>query len=316
MLIVIEGPDGAGKTHLANELCTRMIKRLPIPSEVRVLHKGPPFRHPLDEYVTPLLHYRITNDHLICDRWHLGEAVYPRVLARETQWDVAVGRYIELFLRSRGASVQVLAPSCQVIERQVAAGPIRTSALDIILRMQCEDVQRLFREEGERYGRIVYDGTPDPETVIDTAELLDTASRKLIPFVTYVGSPSPKILLLGDVRGVNGSMARGPMPAFAPFHATSGHYLLSHLDVIEHNVGLANAADADDPWELWNILGQPPVVTLGRVAHDVCSERGIPHGAVPHPQFIRRFHHREGDLYGKVILEAAQTQGDLAAWRP
>src|SRR5690348_14510865 len=104
MLIILEGPDGAGKTTLANEII-RFFTGLSLHRHepIELLHKGPCISHPLDEYELPLINYRPGAKHIVCDRWHLGEAIYPAILKRNTKWDVAIDRHIELFLRSRGA---------------------------------------------------------------------------------------------------------------------------------------------------------------------------------------------------------------------
>src|SRR5580765_4211415 len=103
MLIIIEGPDGVGKTTLAESLAKELAES---GDEVELLHRGPPKSHPLDEYVLPLLDYVPgLGRHVICDRWHWGEAVYPQVLDRTSLLDDPVFRYIEMFLRSRGALV-------------------------------------------------------------------------------------------------------------------------------------------------------------------------------------------------------------------
>jgi hypothetical protein len=94
------------------------------------------------------------------------------------------------------------------------------------------------------------------------------------------------------------------LPAFMPYGATSGHYLLTHLirrygfQVLK-NVGIANACDDDDHEALWTLLGKPQTVALGRHAH-----RRTPWATrkVDHPQFRRRFKHAYGHEYaGEVI---------------
>ena len=107
MLIICEGPDSVGKSSLAARFKQHVERGSGVgESGVELLHKGPPVLHPLDEYVVPLLHYRpFRGEHVVCDRWHWGEGVYPQVFPRSTQFDDAVRYYTELFLMSRGAYV-------------------------------------------------------------------------------------------------------------------------------------------------------------------------------------------------------------------
>src|SRR5215212_9925147 len=104
MLIILEGPDCSGKTTLADQLQVEIERTTK--EEVLRLSSGPPTGHPLDEYVVPLLGYRpATGTHIICDRLHWGETVYPMILKRPSGLDGAIFAYIEAFLMSRGAYV-------------------------------------------------------------------------------------------------------------------------------------------------------------------------------------------------------------------
>jgi hypothetical protein len=102
-----------------------------------------------------------------------------------------------------------------------------------------------------------------------------------------------------------------------PYPGTSGHYLLSLLDPNGScRVGLANACDVDDPIALWKTLDEPRVVALGRMASMKLTWAGVPHGTVPHPQYVRRFHHATGHLYAVLIRDVARSGEDAASWRP
>jgi hypothetical protein len=151
----------------------------------------------------------------------------------------------------------------------------------------------------------------DVEEAINSARVSEAESRDLSMFTTYVGPRWPKILVLGDVRHhVENVDPRAP--AFGPYPATSGHYLLTHMQFMR-NVGVANACDIDDWRVMITTLGAPNIVTLGVQAHK--KLRDFPHGTAPHPQFIRRFHHRAGEAYGEIITKAMQGE-DRLGWRP
>lgn len=105
MLIILEGPDGAGKTTLAERLVTYIAAKFPH-DHVDLLHKGPPTQHPLDEYAVPLLGYRPGGSmHLVLDRWHWGEVIYPKYLARETRMTPEIFTYIEMLIVQKGGVV-------------------------------------------------------------------------------------------------------------------------------------------------------------------------------------------------------------------
>lgn len=318
MLVILEGPDGAGKSTLATLLLARLAVWRPTET-IELLHRGPPRRHPLDEYVSPLLDYRPrTGRSVICDRWHLGELVYPRVLERPTAYDEAVSRYVELFLASRGALVILVDADDETLRERVAR-----RGDDLVDPDRAVAAAAAFRKLSRRLTHTVVPG--DRPDAVDLDELLalgefteaETA-RLTTNFTTYVGPPLPSLLLVGDVRAT-GTAVGDLRPAFMPYPATSGHYLLRSLEADTYErCGLANARDVDDVHRLHAALGRPDVVALGNNALAGAvglTRRGTAVGAVPHPQFWRRFLHRHSAAYGRLI-ERASSGEDLRGWRP
>jgi hypothetical protein len=85
------------------------------------------------------------------------------------------------------------------------------------------------------------------------------------------------------------------------------------------HIGLFNACEydsGDDLYEAWGHLCRPKLIALGEHAHAALARVMIPHGAVPHPQFVRRFHHGSNAEYGELIFETIETQEDNRRWRP
>src|SRR5262249_17605856 len=153
-----------------------------------------------DEYVLPLLDYRPDYDeHVICDRWHWGEWVYPRVLGRSSLMDEAVFWYVEAFLRSRGAYVVRPTTALQKIERC-----LRVPGYHLIKPGQLGGLLAAYRVVGRQ--STLRSCTVSPVTdrqlndVIASARVHEDRARALNEYVTYVGPPSPSYLLLGDVR--------------------------------------------------------------------------------------------------------------------
>lgn len=323
MLLILEGVDGAGKSTLAARLADELHRRDPA-ARVEVLHRGPPGdANPLDEYEVPLLSYRPGRDHhIICDRWHLGELVYPRVLGRPSLLDVAHLAHIELTLRSRGAVLVHVAPPLDVIYRRLRDRPDDSpgAAPGVIDRVH----ERFAAEVAETTIELAFTGgTPSNDVCIDAilrvAAHTERACVGLNDFITYVGPPRPRALLLGDRRGVAGTPdEHGLGPAFMPYPSTSGAYLLralprSHRD----QIGLANARDVDDWHELWRVLDRPNIVTLGANAtRVVAGRRPLCHGSLPHPQFVRRFFYDACDDYGARLAAVIDHPHDESHWRP
>jgi thymidylate kinase len=312
VLIIVEAPDGAGKSTLVEKLVKRIEQDYPS-DKVEVLKKGPPQpkSHPLDEYETPLLSYRPgRGHHIICDRWHVGEWVYPDVLHRSTKADRATWYHIELFLRSRGALVVYMdTPLDTMVQR------VKTRGDDLIQPYQLQRLMfgyKIMREQAvcEKW---LWKSDEDLSWVITQAWQLGTHAQKFNPYTTYIGPFVPLGLLIGDTRnGITGSADL--RPAFMPYRATSGHYLFSALprDEIRH-MGFANACDVDDIDALMDALHFPPAVALGREAHR--RLRGEVEG-VPHPQFMRRFYNKHDEDYARIINRALHDNEEHIEWRP
>lgn len=334
VLIICEGPDGSGKSTLVAQL-EQTIRRMCPSDVVEILHKGPPNLSPITEYEQPLFSYRPGQKrHIICDRWHLGEWVYPRVLGRPTRADDANLWHIEAFLESRGAVLVYATPDANVISRNITErGDDLVNVLhttEIISGYQAQIAQT--RLPVWRYDYTVSSPAFFSECLIAYAEVRDIGTARLNPFVTYVGPADPQVLLVGDVRhelrnivghglDIGDTVEYGA--AFGPERATSGHYLLSHLpSALRRVTGLANSCDVDDISALRAVLGYPRTVALGANAYRTLNNRitgpdaGMPFGAVPHPQYIRRFHHQHGTAYGRLILDVTRTARDATRWRP
>lgn len=324
VFVILEGVDGAGKSSLAQELHLH-----PTMKNCRLIHKGPPQTdHLLSEYLADIAWYRADDpdeSNVVCDRWHLGELVYPQLQRGRTSLATreALG-YLDLWLLSRGALlVHVWTNPKTVYRRRLDRGEAVVNMGEIYA-------------EHELFVRAV-DTAPHRKLQVDTGAGLSTsdiaaqvmlqaeaASMHVAPlarFTTYVGPRIPDVLLVGDERGPDRAGSRLYGTAFVPLPHTSGSYLLRALPddlLVAGRVGLANANESDDVVSLWDTLGQPPVVALGHKAYDGCVRSGLTDattfGAVPHPQYVRRFHHSRVADYGRLIVRAAETKEDLRKW--
>ena len=71
-IIIVEGPDGSGKTTLVDYLAD--------PLDAHTNHCGVPVGHPMIEYVDVAMMGLRTGKTLIVDRFHLGEQVYGPIM--------------------------------------------------------------------------------------------------------------------------------------------------------------------------------------------------------------------------------------------
>jgi energy-coupling factor transporter ATP-binding protein EcfA2 len=329
MLIILEGPDGSGKSTLAQAIATELGRTTS--DKVEVWHRGKPTSHPLDEYLRPLYDYRPgTGYHLILDRWHWGETVYPKILRRQTDQDQAVFWAIEAYLRRLGA----LVVHCERVQRfeyvnlyrkREIDGTPDSWQIDHLTQIRNEFDRMTYRSSLPVWEYRVGDADGDGKAysrIVESARYYEECARPLNDFVTYAGPPKPHTLLLGDVRNLQPSDPLNS-PAFVPTKSSSGHYLLKSLTSLTsrdwvRGVGVANACDVDDVYELCHVLSHPKVVVLGKNAHDRMKLiLGIPYSVVPHPQYVRRFHHSLSREYAWQICVAASPnveERDFSKW--
>lgn len=308
MLIVVEGCDGVGKSTLVDLLQDRHIAASPQYDIVKKLHYGPPKRHPLEEYELDLQDYRPGQGrHLLIDRLHWGEEIYGPLYRGGTRLGEAGARHVDMFLNAVGGVVVWLdLPEGQIRRRLTAT---REDFL------QSEHVTQVidgyFNQARASIANLMTFNAPcdkvDADDILAYATSMERRAEQLNGFDTYIGQPNPTVLLLGDKR--NHPTEQKHRLAFVPYANTSGRYLLgalprSFLQVI----GIANACE-ENLWTLWNVLGHPAVVALGVHAANKIEDFGaIPYAEVPHPQYVRRFHHKRRAEYGALIRRAAAAR--------
>jgi thymidylate kinase len=335
MLIVLEGIDGGGKTSLAENL----VKEAELRGwEGEVWHRGVPTRHPLEEYELDLEddYPRSAEDRrrrlIVCDRWHLGQLVYGPLYRKDLKdFNLGCAWHVDALLQSLGAVQLILSPPLDVaLERSFKRGE------DYLQREHFEYVHRAYESMVYDHGhgaewdvghgifhrswKILREPPDDHDvtTLLDTAMCRSDRANALWPFSTYIGPRSPDLLLLGDRHGEG---PRGLRPdavhhraAFVPYGGTSGRWLTECIvqsSLSTRRVGIANS-NQEDVEALWHTLDRPTVVALGAQAEEALLDTAIPHGLVPHPQYMRRFHHHLKKEYVQAILAASISNGKVS----
>jgi thymidylate kinase len=124
MIILLEGPDGAGKSTLRNELIRVHAEEGRGGSAI--WNRGPftAEHSPWAEYAFDLLQLTPNPDWLVVmDRWHLGELVYGPLLRGASRLSLAQARWLDSLLRDRGALyVHLYAPSPTLMKRLAERG--------------------------------------------------------------------------------------------------------------------------------------------------------------------------------------------------
>lgn len=302
MLIILEGADGTGKTTLAGQLEDRI--------GAKILHRGPPGQDVITEYARDIQWYRPGQGvHVICDRWHLGELIYGPLLRGKSAFTRETFAHVEKVLQTRGALLVVLDAHESVVQAR-----LRSRGDDLVREDQIDAILAAYRKTATQLPRLVLNGPYSIGRIANLATRVERAAASLNRFTTYVGPRTPQFLLIGERR--NGP----PFPdlaALTPGPATSGRYLYEALpDAVLDRCGFVNALE-DDVATLLPVLGNPSACSLGLKATTRVREMGVECSSAPHPQYVRRFHHRAKEAYGALLRELLTTgPRDEVKWRP
>lgn len=291
-IIILEGPDGGGKTTLARQLCERY--------GAAYHHEGPP---PLN--VPPLLWYgrvleSVRGQNVVLDRLALGERVYGPVARNSDRLGEDGWRVFNRLIMAVGAWQVLCLPPYQ------AAFMAWSSGRDEFLK-----TREKFDKTYDAY--IQFRGTQDVEydyTQRGAFERLvshidkHSSRGELAP--RMVGSPVARVMLVGD---------RTPKTTLdLPFFDTRGpsRYLLRGLDaanIRENDICFVNACAPGSmtPLELPRLpaLGSR-YVALGNQALTFCRRQRIDALLVPHPQYWQRFYNRDIEGYAYLLRDACR----------
>ena len=330
MFIVIEGTDASGKTSLieavANEINLRGTSK-----PLMQFHKGRPFqetrRWVLKDYVNSVEHIDFSQDcNGLSDRWHWGEITYAPKYRPHTNNDgfgllgKAGWRWVELFLMSRGVASFWLYQPLDVIQRRLESRGDEFVKVDDL-----KEILENYSVASALSVSLTKQLTPPadsveqiPElakTIVDIAEAMSEIVKPILTkYPTYIGSPTPKVLLIGDKRNITEEHGEETKLPFMPVDSNSGDFLLSAIPTeLWPKCGIVNVADIDidDLYSLWEDLGSPRVIALGRNAEKGIMAAGIPsseYDVLPHPQHVKRFNYRSSLEYGQAIQQSADNK--------
>jgi len=251
--------------------------------------------------------------HAVIDRGWVTEVVYSRALSREPALGYHHQWCLSLEAATHGLVTHFLDPTLAVLERRWVEQPNVTR--EQWLRVIDEYRKWLDEEAWFWHGylhQVVKVTEPDLSDMSESAEAMEAVSEEAHLRESW-GAPVPKLLLVGERPNpnkvcANANYVRPLMPRNA---GEGGAYLfraLGSVGLCPHEVHLCNAYRSDSQPEkvrhLWEKLMRPPIVTLGKVADEALLDRDLPHGAVDHPQYKRRFESGLEELYGLEIMDA------------
>lgn len=316
MFIVLEGADASGKSSIAAAVKAQLKRDFP-GRKIHEFHKGRPEelsrRWVLHEYAVNIESVDWSTELAVADRWHWGERTYAAIKRPDTNVDgygllgIAGWRWVELFMASRGIAQFWVYQPLEVIKRRLL-----TRGDDFVQTDEIAQILDLYiHTQGRVHSLEARIEVPEGETyiagvasaIIAAAMQREESVAHLSKFPEYIGPPRPRVLLVGDRR-------RNPTETILPFmpvNANSGDYIMGALpEVLWREVGVINSDDFHGGRldALLDALHRPRMIVLGRLAERHVRERTPcthEYVTLPHPQYVRRFHHSDRSMYGEAI---------------
>lgn len=294
MILILEGPDGAGKTYLARQLIQRF--------NLEYRHEGPPPVTARDGPDALLRHYGLQLDaargqNVVFDRLFLGETIYGPILRGASGLSLAALRELRRLANAVGTVEVLCLPGRTSAFECWSWNPDELLTTKVMFNEAYEGWERL----SDTYGfDLTYDWENDSLDALTTA-LGHAAERTTLP-AGWTGSPRASFVFVGD-------RASDPTnPVNVPFFGTTGcgPYLRATLDRAgfdDEETSFVNAYSLRGNMALLSLkhLEGSVVVALGRNAHRALNTQKIAHHELPHPQYRKRFFYDQQDEYVAML---------------
>jgi len=301
-VIIIDGPEKAGKTTLINELVRSLVDK-GIPAE-RV-HWGPV--SPDDRVYSVVLQPQCQDlgKVWVWDRGWPSEHVYGKLLGRDHRG--ATDPWLLEWLHGRavqvnGVRVILTGPHSSILER------LRTDDdLSVVPSIE----RQAYIKYGEAFGwDMIHNNTHTQESLNASIKYIECKLFSQESFAykqwsppKFAGPPDAKVVIVGEKLS-DKPIAGGWLPFTSYFTTLLGRDFGDYA----FKVLWTNAADCD-PQLLRN---KETIIACGRIAADWCR-REIKGGSgqkiinIPHPSYLYRFHNEKSRQQLEYVRQAIQS---------
>lgn len=315
-IIVLEGPDGAGKTTLANEIAKW--------NGGKYLHLTYRFKDRMFDYHTAAIELAAKyaeQQPVILDRWWPSEKIYADVFRGGSKWPLG-GRLLDRVALKLGVTYVMCFPRfknqhLEEFEKLKASGREMYETVDKVY----DEYVKLWAQLEGRPDWLYYDIQSHGKNLVDYAQyVIDRATdnfesqpvfwrERTNKMVAGTGD-SPAILFVGDQSKPK---TRRDIWPFFEYGNSSLWFTekLEEFDIPEHKLAWVNAHNARgevDPLLHATIRNINPqrIVTLGDNAHRAVRDLGYQTRVyqLRHPQYYRRFNRETSDIKALKALVA------------
>jgi hypothetical protein len=318
-IIVIDGPDGVGKTTLAKELVAKL--------GGAYIHCGYRFTDKIDLYHSAALELALTHDQpVIMDRWWVSEVVYAKAFRGGTPWP-----WFQFMLDRAALKHGVTYVICQDEDKErylkhfEKLKGYRDEMFDCMGEIHdlYEAWMGLYRYHPTS---LCYDyHKPGPNAADLIAGWAYRNIAALPQFARdakdrrFAGNPYAKTIMVGDSSNPKGRRQVWPFFDYG-YSSLWITRAISGIGVMEHDLGWLNINGQGGKLQ-WHEdeLGwfdDATFVAMGANAQRALADLELPHEKVPHPQWYNRFQHNE--THPDRLVEVFTRQGiikDDAAYR-
>lgn len=290
-IVILEGPDGGGKTTLARHLEQYY--------GFKYVHTGPPSGQDLlEEYGYQLWRATYDDQPVVFDRLYLGERVYGPVLRGYDN----LGEYGHKLMRrlTRGQDVYevICLPPIDVCRENWRG---RYGEL-VANGAHFNEIYDRYQAYARTPGYAVWDYTTIRLEI--TAEILKSAFTQFTSLpLDAVGSPTASFFFIGD----KANQRRLDLPFFARGGRNSSEFFnecLAQAGYGESEIMLSNAYHIDRTVRHFAPVREDiQVVALGDNAASVLRAQKIRFVQIPHPAYWKRFHYYHVGPYVDQLAE-------------
>lgn len=314
MIIILDGPDGTGKTTLAQELCKAF--------DARYLHLTYRWKDKIFDYHTAAMRFAARSKKpIVIDRWWPSEAVYAKAYRGGSEWPLQ-GRMCDRVAKKYGAMYIYCLPDS--VEAAVAHHA-KLKATREEMYEDISDVASLYlkltggesthEDDGQyidqliRTGGVQWHDDVMTYTISEWGHCMDLFIERVAQRMdAYRGLQYQPALeydnwnMLGHMNSAEYLIVGERVnPKFRelywPFYDYGNSSL--HLTQAMHKLNLderlfmyCNAYDHDGKynWMIDDLLDQAnlKIITLGQIAENAMSKHNV-HAPLPHPSWIKRF---------------------------